>query len=503
VLRRCKKYGVRVSAEGERAATNSEFSQLPWEQLQNTEGGVPWPALRTFADAVATDPGAAPKLFEVYDQAYKEAFQQNTYTDFYVAAIFALAAPRLDEERRREIGTFLVERLVQAGRDDMDISLEVLQAAAGTMGPVILPAVLEAIAREPDTRGAWFFLWSLLRLATKSDDETLRQRAMQACVDLLEKVERGEADPGDGMSAAWTLASFQRPEHTDLLQRLSQEPMERWWIADYRGALQLHQGQLEYTRQPEFWEEPVEEWLTSRCRLAEESAAETAETPEPVPPEPEDPETRFARALTDGFLASPIATSLPQELLLDASMIVYDLVLLSRRHLRTGPRDWDEGILREILLVLLPRETSLDREQLRKVAPLTEAFLYWLRTEGLLTDADTLAAQVRTWGDEIIAAGMNRKNWGPIKTFAMEAQEAGPDAITEEKLIEFLTRQVFEATESRPKPPKPARPPSGKLPIPIVEQAAQPARNAPCPCGSGKKYKKCHGRPSAEQLANR
>jgi preprotein translocase subunit SecA len=28
----------------------------------------------------------------------------------------------------------------------------------------------------------------------------------------------------------------------------------------------------------------------------------------------------------------------------------------------------------------------------------------------------------------------------------------------------------------------------------------EPARNAPCPCGSGKKYKKCHGAPGAPPL---
>ncbi|MDQ6658274.1 MAG: SEC-C metal-binding domain-containing protein [Actinomycetota bacterium] len=27
----------------------------------------------------------------------------------------------------------------------------------------------------------------------------------------------------------------------------------------------------------------------------------------------------------------------------------------------------------------------------------------------------------------------------------------------------------------------------------------EPARNAPCPCGSGKKYKQCHGRPGSAQ----
>jgi preprotein translocase subunit SecA len=28
-----------------------------------------------------------------------------------------------------------------------------------------------------------------------------------------------------------------------------------------------------------------------------------------------------------------------------------------------------------------------------------------------------------------------------------------------------------------------------------VTGTKEPARNAPCPCGSGKKYKACHGRP--------
>jgi hypothetical protein len=27
----------------------------------------------------------------------------------------------------------------------------------------------------------------------------------------------------------------------------------------------------------------------------------------------------------------------------------------------------------------------------------------------------------------------------------------------------------------------------------------KPQRNAPCPCGSGHKYKKCHGKPPTEE----
>jgi preprotein translocase subunit SecA len=37
----------------------------------------------------------------------------------------------------------------------------------------------------------------------------------------------------------------------------------------------------------------------------------------------------------------------------------------------------------------------------------------------------------------------------------------------------------------------------------LVEQAVsnKVPRNAPCPCGSGKKYKQCHGRPGAVGLS--
>jgi hypothetical protein len=473
---------------------DQELSLLSWDQLQRVEGGIPWPALYTFADAVASDPEVIPRLFEVYDQAYRQSFEQPTFADFYVAGIFALAAPRLDEERRREIGSFLVARLVQAGRDDADVSLEILEAAAGTMGPVIVPAVLDAIAAEPDTRGAWIFLWNLTTLATRSEDEALRDRVIRASIDLLEKVERDEVDPGDGMKAAWTLAAFQRPEDVELLQRLGEKPMARWWIADYRGALQLAQGRQDQPHPAELWEEPVEQWLTSRCRMVEEAAAKAAQ---PTPPaETEDPGTRFAKSLTNGFLLSPIATGLPRELLRDAPLIVSDLVRLSYKYLGMHPRDWDEATLREVLLVLMPREMPADREQLRKIAPLTEAFLYWLGTQGLRTDTDALIARVHEWNDQIIARGSDRGNWGPIKTFVMDAD---PEATTEDKLIDFLIRHLAERTENPAEPLEPVR---REPPLPIAEHSPKPARNAPCPCGSGQKYKKCHGRAEAEQKSN-
>ncbi len=473
-----------------------ESIQLPWDQLEHAESGIPWPALHTFADAVATDPGVVPKLFELYDRAYREAAERPTYVDFYVAAIFALAAPRLDDERRHEIGTFLVERLVQAGRDDADVSMEVLEAAAGTMGPVIVPAALDAIAKEPDTFGAWFFLWTLTKLAAKSKDEALRSRAIQVCVDQLEKVERGEADPGDGMNAAWVLASFQRPEHEDLLRRLSQKPMARWWIADYRGALKLLQGHPEHTPPSESWEEPVEEWLPSRCQVVEQAAAQTSEREEYT--EEEDLDKTLARSIALNFMQSPVAAGLPPELREYVYLIVDRLVYFSVSQLDASPRDWDESVLRELLLNIVPRRLLAERNMLERVVPIMEALLYWLRFEGMLPEGDALAQSIHGWTDQVVAAGMDRRNWGEPKTVVMEAVETGLD-LKKPQVREALANQVVDEFYE---PPEPLPSSPGEPPIPIVERAPKPARNAPCPCGSGKKYKKCHGRPGAEQASN-
>ena len=48
------------------------------------------------------------------------------------------------------------------------------------------------------------------------------------------------------------------------------------------------------------------------------------------------------------------------------------------------------------------------------------------------------------------------------------------------------------ARPDRPRPTAPAR----QAPV-VKSEMEKVGRNQPCPCGSGKKYKMCHGRPGA------
>ncbi len=478
---------------------NGEFSQLPWNELRRTDATIPWPALRAFADAVVTNNQLTPELFEVYDLAYEAEYDQPRYTDFYVAAIFALAAPRLDDERRREIGSLLIERMVRAGEDDADVSLEVLLAAAGTMGPVILLAVLDTLANEQDTLGAWSHLWGLMPLVAKSQDDALRDRVIGFCVDLLEKVERDEIRPSEGTQAAQTLALLQGTEYTDLLQRLSEKPMDSWWITEYQEALQLlREGHLDYEPQPELWEEPVEEWLPPRCKMVRDWFSEKNT---PARQAEESPEAERARDLAIGFLLSPVARTLPAGLRDDAYTIVYGLLYNSLTRLELEPSDWDDHALRELLLLIMPEQMPADHSLPEKIAPVTEALLYWLGFEGLLDDSDALIASVRNSSESIVAIGMDPQRWGPAKRAMMQARQAGWNVAEEETGV---ASPVEQATESRPEEP-PDRPPPQvrEPPFPISEYSAKVGRNDPCPCGSGRKYKKCHGRSGLEDMTTK
>ncbi len=478
---------------------NGESSQLPWNELQRTDSVIPWPVLRAFADALVTDGQLASKLFGVYDRGYDESTWPPSYADLYVAAIFALAAPRLNEEHRCRDRIVPHPKMVQAGQDDAGISLEVVLAAAGTMGPVILPASSTLSPREQNTLGAWSHLWGLMPLVAKSQDETVRDRVIRTCVDLLEKVERDEIGPSEGTNAAQTLALLKRTEYTDLLQRLSEKPMEQWWLSEYKEALQLlREGHLDYERLPELWEEPVEEWLPPRCKMIRDwfdkknTPARQAE---------ESPEAERARDLAIGFLLSPVARTLPAGLRDDAYTITYGLLYSSLARLELEPGEWDESTLRQLLLLIMPERTPADRALLEKIAPVTEALLYWLGFEGLLDDADSLIASVRGLSEYIVAMGMDPQRWGPAKRARMQARPADVNAVADE-IVE--ASPVEQTAESLPQEPPDG--PASKAevpPLPISEYSAKVGRNDPCPCGSGKKYKKCHGRPGAEQILDR
>ncbi len=252
---------------------DSRSAQLPWEQLWRADERIPWSALNLFADAMAGDPRLTEELCAAFEEGRRIAEREACYMDLYVAAIFALAAQRLSEEQRQRIAEFLIGKLVEAGRQWDELMEETLEAACGTIGPAILPAVLDAIERESDAKGAWFSLWNLTQLAVHTDDTGVRERVVQACVELLEKADQGKVEGDLGINAAWTLGMLGRAEHLDLLRRLSETCGLLSGGGDYEEAVRLLEGCSDLAGQ-ELWERPVRDWFEPRWKWAREWFAE-------------------------------------------------------------------------------------------------------------------------------------------------------------------------------------------------------------------------------------
>ncbi|MDT8302956.1 MAG: SEC-C metal-binding domain-containing protein [Sedimentisphaerales bacterium] len=459
-------------------------AQLPWEALKKTEGGIPWSALYEFAAAVVNDQFNVGALIELYEQALISGCDHEHYEEFYIPAILALAAPHLSDRRRYEIGTFLVEELSEAGQEDDDLLMEVLTAACGSMGPGILSIVLDAIAKEPNHEGAWFHLWGLMAIVAKSEDIELRGRVIQACMDLLTQADRGEIEPFDAINAAWILAAMKYTECSKLLKRLKKKAVKCFCHGDYVDALKLLEGRLDYTPLPNTWEKPVKEWFEPRWKIAKEWYTKEHSR------EFEDGE-RWAGELTDRFMVSEAASELDIEFFEDAGFIVYHVLEYAWSYVGSSPEELDEFTLEEVLLEIFPYKVTAERELFEKVAPVTEFFLKWLESEGILANTAGLIEAVHGWTDKIVAKGMNTQYWGMAKSFMMQARVDGIDTRDEQAMQRYMAEYNLRLLERDSSAQADLR--SLSPPVPIVEQSPKIGRNAPCPCGSGRKYKKCCG----------
>jgi len=463
-------------------------SKLPWESLGLVEGDIPWKALHEFAAAVVTDTSVADELIDLYDSVWQADFEVEHYEDLYVPAIFALASPQLGDESRRRIGRFLVEELAEAGYEDAEISIEVLTAACGCMGPTILPLVLEAIDDEVDTEGSWFHLWGLTALAASTDDSEVRERVIRACRELLRRADRREIDPMDAINAAWTLARMGCTDCSSLIRRVKKKSKRSFCHGDYADAVDLLEGRLDYTPVPELWESPVKEWLEPRWRMARDWYAKLGDEDSG---DDTDEGIRRAVDLTERFLESPQERGLADELIEDAAFIVRSLLENLWVYTSSSPEEINKYALEEVLLDVLPRKVTADRDLFEKVAPVTEAFLKWLESEGILADTEGLIRAVRGWSETIVARGMDPGCWGMAKSFGMQMAADGIDMEDEQAVQRYIVEYNSQLLSQEPtdRPDVEAFKPR----TPIVEQSPKIGRNQPCPCGSGRKYKKCCG----------
>ncbi len=201
----------------------------------------------------------------------------------------------------------------------------------------------------------------------------------------------------------------------------------------------------------------------------------------------------------DGFVKSPQYQALTESQKDEAPGVVQLFAEYSRSHLGLAPEKWNRGGTIECCLHILPAKVTAERPFFQAIAPVLSAFFTSLAEKGLLPKAGALAKAVAGQGEEIVAASQDQRDWGPAKLLAMSALEAGVDPRDQRGMDRFIAEfnerllAAMPAQEPAPPPtPLTATPPPAP-PAPVRRSEPKIGRNDPCPCGSGKKFKKCCG----------
>ena len=467
-------------------------TSLPWDALRHTEGSIPWTTLEQFAQAVAVDWDVLEELLDLCDEFMETAAKRRSYECLYVPAILAMAAPQLSEAGRDRATRFLLQALMVAGDEDNELMQEVLPAALGAFGPeTVLPIVVEFM---PDNYQPWpatFGLWQMATLACRTDDPKLREPIIRLCTEALEKVERGQVEIEAVEHAGFVLARIGHLGSRSLLERL----YEKTELADLSDYLELLDSTWVLPDGEDAWEQPFPMWLEENWEFLRNWYREhpdgEEESEDDLEEEPYEAAERRARELSARFAESIEHLPLSPDARDNAESIAFFLLDYAWTYEGAGPGELTAPVLRKVLLEWFPRKLSADKEFFALVGSVVEVFLHWLGTQGILKDPTALENAVHGWRGEIVARGMDASRWGMGKGVAMSAKERGIDLTDREAVNRFLAE--YNSQISAPGRYEPTEDSFEPVSAPIVNERAKVGRNDPCPCGSGKKYKKCCG----------
>jgi hypothetical protein len=200
----------------------------------------------------------------------------------------------------------------------------------------------------------------------------------------------------------------------------------------------------------------------------------------------------------DAFAKSPRFDQLTEEQKDDAWNVISFFTQYSVDYFSTPPKDWTPATVKNCCLDILPRKVSAQTPFYQAVAPVLSAFFYYLDDQKLIKRAAALAKTVAPLGPQIVAQADNPSNWGMAKSFMMQAINEGVDVSNQKALDAYILKTNRQMQAHRPvaepiAPDPPQKVEAPKTPKPIQREQPKVGRNDPCPCGSGKKYKKCCG----------
>ncbi len=138
--------------------------------------------------------------------------------------------------------------------------------------------------------------------------------------------------------------------------------------------------------------------------------------------------------------------------------------------------------VREFVLRHVPHQVSTEQDAAESIVCELAMFWEYLDRVYELPEAKSIVDWLKTRGlvAQLEAELADTSNYGMAKSLFMLGKNAGYDMTSEAGLAEFMT--AYTRSELSKESPPPAS---------TAAQGHRVGRNDPCPCGSGKKFKKC------------
>ena len=430
-------------------------------------------AMRSAIEA-ARDPHAAGALTARLEELIEnEPFEDFTATGLCVA---------LGEAKAEAAIPVLLKT---ATRDDFDLGVvaEAAVYALRRMGPLAFDAVMRFIASE---RNHWPKVEAYEILCAAVDaDEDVRRRVADFCFD------RAPAE----MNHDWEYEGW-HPGHSvcEVLVWL-RDPRVESLLKDAvdQGEDEEYEAMLQNFNHGEAPETTDADWRSDWPERCEELADSLAEGNFEGGDEPSEGFADADEELLEEFANSQFATALPCPPD-EAAGSMRTFIDLARAHVDENFSFDNLADVRETLFELLPRKVSAEADYFAEFPSVLEAFARFLHATGRLKDSQpllNLAEEART---ELPRLAADPRNWGMAKRLFMHHGLTGLGAPASSFDLDSFTRQVAKSlnfdldAELREQPPANVEPP-----LPIRRETPKVGRNDPCPCGSGKKFKKCCG----------
>lgn len=166
------------------------------------------------------------------------------------------------------------------------------------------------------------------------------------------------------------------------------------------------------------------------------------------------------------------------------------------RHNLQEPKNWNVSGMFEVCIDIIPRKIIADDLYFESIHPSLRAFLSFMDSKNINSRSKVLIKTIDQIKEDIIESSKDSSDWGIGKKILNQAISNDIDISDEDKLRSFLNSMMG----------KPLNIPDDyeeeddddedyyeSNMIPFVRKEVKIGRNDPCPCGSGKKYKKCCG----------